>query len=422
MQTMHTITYLNKLKSMIMISFLRQHKLSAFAGFLQVFLLLSLVNSGCKGDQNAATNPDESQSVAEDLTSITRHPFGKTSDGEAVELFKMSNASGTTVEVITYGGIITSLSVPDKTGSFANVVLGYDSLSQYIANNPYFGAIIGRYGNRIAKGKFSLDGQNYQLETNDGPNHLHGGVQGFDKVVWEPTVVEVSDGVALALNYTSPDGAGGYPGKLSSTVTYTLTNDDELVFDYAATTDKATIVNLTQHSYFNLGGASSTVVGDHVLQIAADSYLPVDATLIPTGELSPVEGTPFDFREPKAIGRDIEADNVQMQRGKGYDHCWVLSQKMGDNTMEKAVSTLYHPASGRKMEIFTTEPAIQFYSGNFLDGTLPKPGGGTHGFRSGLCLETQHYPNTPNEEAFPSVTLMPGERYESSTRLKFSSN
>ena len=339
--------------------------------------------------------------------SISRSAFGTSTDGQAVEKFVVANAAGMTMEVITYGGIITSLAVPDREGEFDNVVLGFDSLARYEHDSPYFGALIGRYGNRIANGQFSLDGQTYGLATNDGANHLHGGDRGFDKAIWAARPLPDPAAPGLELTYVSPDGEEGYPGELTTTVTYTLTEDNALAIRYAATTDRATIVNLTQHTYFNLSGnpADSTVLG-HVLMLDADRYLPVDPSLIPSGEPAAVERTPFDFTEPKPVGREIGRQNEQLSRGKGYDHCWVLNEGAGP------AASLYHPASGRFVEVFTEEPALQFYSGNFLDGT-------PYAFRSGLCLETQHYPDSPNRPGFPSVVLRPGETYATSTSYRF---
>ncbi|THH36323.1 aldose epimerase family protein [Neolewinella litorea] len=376
-------------------------------------LLLSLLLPACGDDNNDRPVEEPADTPA---ASITKSSYGTTAGGETVDKYILRNAAGMEVEVITYGGIITSLTAPDSTGNFENVVLGYDSLSQYEASNPYFGALIGRYGNRIAGGRFSLNDQTYTLETNDGPNHLHGGVTGFDKVVWTATEVPSDTEPALRLTYLSPDGEGGYPGNLNTTVTYTLHDDNRLEIAYSATTDQPTVVNLTQHTYFNLSGDPSGDILDHVLMIDADQYLPVDGTLIPTGEVQAVEGTPFDFTEPKPIGRNIGDDNEQLLRGKGFDHCWVLNEPGGS----APVATVHHPASGRFMEVFTDEPGIQFYSGNFLDGTLPAPGGGTYGHRSGLCLETQHFPDSPNQPSFPSVVLEPGDTYATTTTYSFS--
>ncbi|WP_367392658.1 aldose epimerase family protein [Lewinella sp. LCG006] len=388
---------------------MNKFKPTPFPAFL--LLLLGLLAFSCKNE--AAPPPATPEEVAAPAVTITKSAFGTTPEGQEVDKYVLKNEQGMTIEVITYGGIITSWTAPDREGNYQNIVLGYDKLSQYVESNPYFGAIIGRYGNRIAKGQFTLDGKTYQLETNDGPNHLHGGVKGFDKVVWSAT--ENPDG-SLALTYVSKDMEGGYPGELTSTVVYQLTADNTLEVTYEATTDKPTIVNLTQHSYFNLSGDFSQKITDHVLTIDAATYLPVDETLIPTGELRAVAGTPFDFTKAKAIGQDIEVENEQLARGKGFDHCWVLNKQ---GTYREA-ATLLHPASGRYLEILTDEPGIQFYSGNFLDGTLPAPGGGTYGQRTGLCLETQHYPDSPNQPTFPAVSLQPGEKYASKTTFKLS--
>jgi aldose 1-epimerase len=338
--------------------------------------------------------------------------FGSLPDGKPVKLYTLRNTNGVEMKVMNYGGIIVSLKTPDKNGMSGDIVLGYDSLSGYVANNPYFGALIGRYGNRIAKGKFSLEGKEYKLAQNNGPNHLHGGVKGFDKVFWN--ITPGNDSTSLVLTYTSADGEEGYPGTLKVEVVYTLTDNNELKIDYSATTDKTTIVNLTQHSYFNL--ANSETILDHQLQIDADSYLPVDATLIPTGKIQKVDGTPFDFKTAKNIGVDIDANDEQIRFGKGFDHCWVLNGSVG--TLRK-VAVLSDSASGRQMEVLTTEPGLQFYSGNFLDGTIKGKGGTTYNLRSGLCLETQHYPDSPNRPEFPSVVLKPGEKYSSQTIYKF---
>jgi len=368
---------------------------------------------------NCTTEQPDSQEVVDEpeaYVQISKSAYDNMPDGSLVEKYTLKNKNGMEIEVITYGGIITSWTAPDKSGKYENVVLGYDSLGQYLRETPFFGAIIGRYGNRIANGRFSLDGKEYTLETNNDPNHLHGGVKGFDKVVWTANVLEGEDGSALQLTYLSKDGEGGYPGNLKNTVVYTLTNEDALEVSYKATTDKKTIINLTQHSYFNLSGDFSQDILDHELMINADTYLPVDETLIPSGEFRPVENTPFDFRKAKNIGQDITLENDQLSKGKGYDHCWVLNNQ---NTFRK-VAAAYHPASGRLLEVSTDEPGIQFYCGNFLNGTLPMPGGGTYGHRTGFCLETQHYPDSPNQSTFPSVILTPGETYTSKTVFRFS--
>ena len=349
--------------------------------------------------------------------SVVTAEFGTMPDGRVVDEFTMTNPNGIEVRAIEYGGIIVSLMTPDRTGAMGDIVLGFDSLEGYLGGHPYFGAIIGRYGNRIANAQFTLDGETYQLAANDGPNHLHGGEQGFDKVVWEGTPFETDSTVGVTFAYTSPDGEEGYPGTLDVEVTYTLTDDDRLIFDYHATTDEATPVNLTQHSYFNLGGAGSGPILDHDLMIVADSFTPVDETLIPTGEIRAVEGTPFDFRTPTPIGARIDADNTQIARGPGYDHNFVLTKSVaGELTL---AARAVDPATGRTLEVYTEEPGIQFYSGNFLDGTITGKGGEVYGHRSGFCLETQHYPDSPNQEGFPSTILRPDEEYRTRTVLTF---
>lgn len=386
--------------------------LNFFSKLPFLFLGLSLLLAGCSEQKKEEKVPEDPSAPA---VTISKTDYGTLADGQKVEQYTMKNQKGMEIDVITYGGIITSWTAPDKDGNYQNVVLGFDNLAQYAKETPYFGAIIGRYGNRIAKGQFELDGTTYQLETNDGPNHLHGGTKGFDKVVWTAETEEGEGSSSLKLTYISEDMEGGYPGTLTAVVIYTLDNDNSLSVSYSATSDKKTIVNLTQHAYFNLSGNFSEKILDHELMIDADTYLPVDATLIPTGEMASVEETPFDFREAKSIGEDIEADNEQLARGKGYDHCWVLNEQ---GSMRK-VASAYHPGTGRLLEISTDEPGIQFYCGNFLDGTLPRPDGGTFGHRTGFCLETQHYPDSPNQEEFPSVVLEPGKTYESKTVFRF---
>ena len=347
--------------------------------------------------------------------SIQKSNFGAMPDGQTVEVYKLNNVNGLEVGIITYGGIITSLKVPDKAGKIEDVVLGYDTLLEYVDSNLFFGALIGRYGNRIAKGKFSLNGNEYILAKNNGENHLHGGITGFDKVVWSAEPIEAEN--ALKLTYVSKHMEEGYPGTLTTTVTYTLTNNNELKVSYEATTDKSTIVNLTQHSYFNLSGDGTKRITDHLLHIDADTFLPVDEGLIPTGEFRNVENTPFDFRSPKAIGQDISMKNEQLMLGQGYDHNWVLNHQ--DKGI-RFVASAYHPESGRLLEVFTDQPGMQFYSGNFLDGEYHGKNGITYVDRTGFCLETQHYPDSPNQKDFPSVVLNPGEQYRSSTVFKFS--
>jgi aldose 1-epimerase len=357
---------------------------------------------------------------ARKVSNVTRANTGAQYLGKPIESVTLTNANGIQLTAISYGGIITSLKLPSAKGGTADVVLGFDNAADYTKEPtpPYFGAIIGRYGNRIAKGRFTLDGKTYTLATNDGPNHLHGGKRGFDKVMWNIGTRQVGDGSASAsFTRTSPDGEEGYPGNLNVRVTYTLTDKNELIIEYRATTDKATPVNLTQHSYFNLAGEGSGDILGHELMIDADRYTPVDSTLIPTGELAPVQGTPFDFRKPTAIGARINENNEQLKNGKGYDHNWVLNRK-GPGL--QLAARVHDPKSGRTMEISTTEPGLQFYSGNFLDGTIKGKGGHVYQHRGALCLETQHFPDSPNKPNFPSTILRPGQTYDSKTVFRFS--
>jgi aldose 1-epimerase len=347
---------------------------------------------------------------------IEKSNYGATTDSVQVDLFTMRNSHGMEVDIITYGGRITKLSVPDKNGNFSNVVLGFDNLGQYEKDNPYFGALVGRYGNRIANAKFSLNGTEYRLAVNNGPNNLHGGIKGFDKVVWNVEEVKEGKTASLKLSYLSKDMEEGFPGNLITHVTYTLTDNNTLQVQYEATTDKPTIVNLTQHTYFNLTGDFSKTILEHELTMNANQLVPVDDKLIPTGNLIDVAGTPFDFRSAKVIGKEIDTDNDQIKKGGGYDHCWVLNDQNSDL---RKVATLHDPVTGRIMEVATTEPGVQLYTGNFLDGTLPMPGGGTYAKRSGLCLETQHYPDTPNQPNFPTVSLNPEEKYSTTTSFTF---
>jgi galactose mutarotase-like enzyme len=347
---------------------------------------------------------------------VTRAPFGTTSDGQAVDAYTLSNAHGLELRVLTYGGIIQSLRTPDRDGRFADVVLGFDSLAGYERSSPYFGAIVGRYANRIARGRFTVDGVAHQLAVNNGLNALHGGLKGFDKVVWDAAPFEHGDSVGLALTHVSPDGDEGYPGALTVHVTYTLTSDDHLVVDYQATTDRATPLNLSQHSYFNLAGDGSGDILGHILTVDADRYTPVDSTLIPSGLLAPVAGTPFDFRTPTPIGSRIEADNQQLKFGGGYDHNFVLT-RAGAGLSHAA--RLVDPSSGRTLDVSTTEPGLQFYSGNFLDGTIHGVRGHVYVHRGALCLETQHFPDSPNHPEFPSTILRPGEEFRSRTVFAF---
>lgn len=348
--------------------------------------------------------------------SLTQKEFGTLEDGTPVDLFTLTNAQGMQVSITNYGGIVTHLLVLDKRGEFGDVVLGYDSLQGYLRQSPYFGAIVGRYGNRIANGTFELDGQMYSLAQNNGPNHLHGGIRGFDKVVWDAQPNTTDSSAALRLSYLSPDGEERYPGNLQVEVTYTLTNDNALAIEYNATTDQATVCNLTNHTYFNLkdGGASSIL--DHRLQLYADFYTPVDETLIPTGEIAPVANTPFDFRQPTEIGARIDEPHAQLQHGGGYDHNFVLNGEPGELRLAAVVS---EPTTGRLLEVYTEEPGVQFYSGNFLDGSIVGKDGISYEQRSGFCLETQHYPNSPNQPNFPSTVLRPGDLYSTRTVWKF---
>ena len=348
---------------------------------------------------------------------IEKKSFGRIEDGTEALLYTLTNNNGVSMSVTNYGGIITELKVPDKNGSISDIVLGYDKVEDYVKETPYLGATIGRYGNRIAKGKFILNGTEYSLATNNDPNHLHGGVKGFDKVMWNLEPFQKENELGLLMKYISKDGEEGYPGNLDVTVTYTLNDNNELRIDYLATTDKPTICNLTNHSYFNLKDAGVSTILDHELQIFADKYTPIDPTSIPLGELAPVEGTPFDFRETKTIGRDINLDNEQLKNGIGYDHNFVLNGNMGE--MRLAAKVVEH-TTGRVMEIFTEEPGVQFYSGNFLDGTLIGKNGVAYKHRNGFCLETQHYPDSPNQPDWPTTILNPGETYKTSTIHKFS--
>lgn len=351
--------------------------------------------------------------------SITRAPFG-TMDGKPVELFTLTNSHGIEIRLTNYGAIITALRTPDRSGHFDDIVLGYDSFAGWLHNGEYFGAVVGRYGNRIARGQFTLDGTTYHLAVNNGPNTLHGGLRGFDKRVWSATPFQRQDSVGVVLEYTSPDGEEGYPGTLQARVTYTLTNDDKLIIDYHATTDKATPINLTQHTYWNLVGGVTRDILAHRLTLNADSITPVDSTMIPTGEITPVAGTAFDFRTPTAIGARIgDRANTQIRYGNGYDHNFVLNRAgVAPGDLVRA-AYVEEPSSGRTLEILTTEPGIQFYSGNFLDGTITGKEGRVYRFRYGLALETQHYPDSPNQPNFPSTILRPGQEYRTRTIYRF---
>jgi len=345
--------------------------------------------------------------------------FGVLADGREVLEYTLANKAGMSARIINYGATIVSLSVPDRDGNFKDVVLGYDSLQGYVNGSAYFGAIVGRYGNRIAGGRFQLDGEQFQLTVNDGVNHLHGGKIGFNKVLWDAEVLEESDAPAIRFKYVSRDGEEGFPGNVTLKVTYSLTGDNALRIEYEGETDKPTILNPTQHSYFNLSGNFKDTILNHQLMIEADRFTPVDAGLIPTGELAPVEGAPLDFRQSRAIGERIDDPFEQLALGRGYDHNRLLRDYSGSGKIHKAAE-LYDPSSGRLMTVLTDQPGIQFYSGNFLDGTAIGKNGIAYGRRTGLCLETQVFPDAPNKPGFPSATLNPGQVYRQTTIYRFS--
>lgn len=372
---------------------------STFGSSVFVLLVLSIVFwAGCSDSETEV---------------IKKMGFGATKDGTVVDIYTLTNASGMEAKIMTYGATVVSLKVADRNGKLDDVVLGFDNVRDYEEKSPYFGCIVGRYGNRIGKGKFTLDGREYTLAVNNGANHLHGGLKGFDKVVWEAEY----DGVGLKMHYVSKDMEEGYPGRLDVTVVYTLTDDNELKIDYFATTDKPTVCNLTNHSYFNLAGQGLRDNSGHELMLNADNFTPVDSALITTGEIATVKGTPMDFTTPIAIGKRIDDDYEQLKFGGGYDHNWVLNKDGKGMTLAASV---YEPTTGRFMEAFTTEPGIQFYAGNFLDGTIVGKGGRAYKYRYGFCLETQHYPDSPNRPQFPSVVLRPGDEYKTVTIYKFS--
>ena len=350
----------------------------------------------------------------ESLMNITPELFGQTPAGKPVDLYTMSNDAGLEVKITTYGGIVVSILAPDRTGALNDVVLGFDTLAGYFQEHPFFGALVGRYANRIDSGRFRLNGIDYVLAQNDGPNHLHGGLKGFDKVVWQATPFEAEDGAGLTLRYQSVAGEEGYPGTLDVQVTYTLSNDQALKIDYSATTDQDTVINLTNHSYFNLAGAGDIL--NHEVKLNADHFTPVSETLIPTGDLQAVAGTPLDFTQATKVGARIDQPNEQLAFGGGYDHNWVLNKSDGELTL---AATVYEPTSGRVLETYTTQPGLQFYTGNFLDGTLMGKGGQAIHKRTGFCLETQHFPDSPNQPTFPSTVLKPGEAYKQTTIYRF---
>ena len=370
------------------------------------------------GCQSNLTNKNE-QPSGNMKAKISKATWGTLPNGTTIDIYTLTNKHGLEARITNYGGIVVSLLTPDKNGKMEDVVLGFETLDEYMKDSPYFGCIVGRFGNRIAKGQFELKGKTYPLAKNDGENHLHGGLKGFDKVVWEAVPDTSSGEASLNLTYVSPDGEEGYPGNLEVRVVYSLTENDELKITYFATTDQQTPVNLTHHGYFNLTGGAKRDILSHELSINATGFLPVDSGLIPTGELRALNGTPFNFKTAKPIGNDINFDDIQLKLGKGFDHNWVLAMHKPGGQPELA-ATVLEPESGRYMEVFTTEPGIQFYSGNFLDGTLKGKGGVVYQQRWGLCLETQHFPDSPNHLMYPSTTLVPGEHYSSTTIYKFS--
>lgn len=380
-----------------------------------VHLLMLLIGAAAVVAQPFhAADGGQGQAAPATKRGVAHAPWGTTQDGTAVELYTLTNSHGVEVRAMTYGGIITNIRVPDRSGNMGDVVLGFDTLAGYLKDSPYFGAVVGRYGNRIAKGQFTLDGRTYKLAVNNGPNHLHGGIKGFDKQVWSARPIDGPTGIGVAFTRVSPDGEEGYPGNLTATVTYTLTDANQLIVKYEAATDKATPVNLTQHTYFNLAGSGDILA--HVLTLNASRYTPVDATLIPTGEIAPVEGTPFDFRSATPIGARISKADPQMKNGNGYDHNWVLD-RAGQGL--QLAARVVEPRTGRTLEVSTTEPGVQFYSGNFLDGTVKGKQGAVYQFRSGFCLETQHFPDSPNHPAFPTTIVAPGQPHSSETVFTF---
>lgn len=401
------------------------HSISAIGIGLALFSLVSCScsESGNPGREWAASPPAaaklDSQATGGKMD-YRKKSWGKV-DGKPVSIYYMTNGNGMRADISNYGGIVRCLEVPDRNGKIDDIVLGYASVAEYLESSPYFGAIVGRYGNRIAKGRFTLDGKEYTLAVNNGPNHLHGGLKGFDKVIWDAEPYMDEDGVHLKLSYLSKDGEEGYPGNLNVTIIYTLTKNNELKIDYEATTDKPTVLNVTHHGYFNLAGHGKGDILSHEMMINADRFTPVDETLITTGELRPVRGTPFDFTSPRKIGERInQRDDEQIRYGGGYDHNFVLNKRGEEMSLAARV---YEPTTGRVMEVLTTEPGVQFYAGNFLDGSNIGKGGKVYRHRYGFCLETQHFPDSPNKQDnkdFPSVVLRPGEKFTSQTIYRFS--
>jgi aldose 1-epimerase len=351
-------------------------------------------------------------------SSTVKKPFGKTPDGQPVDLYVLTNKGGAEASITNYGGAVVSLKVPDRNGKLADVVLGYDTAEGYVNDKSHFGGIIGRYGNRIAHAQFDLDGKTYTLAKNNGENSIHGGIKGFDKALWKAKILSAKGAESLELSYLSKDGEEGFPGNLKVTVVYTWSDANALQIEYSAATDKRTVVNLTNHSYFNLAGQGSGDILGHLLTIQADRFTPVDAALMPTGELRHVAGTPFDFRKPTAIGARIDQEDEQLKFGGGYDHNFVIRRSA--DAGESLAARVVEPISGRVLEVWTTEPGVQFYTGNFLGGKVTGKGGATYPKRSAFCLETQHYPDSPNKPAFPSVVLEPGALYHTITMYKFS--
>jgi len=387
-----------------------------FVCLAAVLLIMAMMFCSCAKHGGDEKPSPESQRAE---LSVQKQDFGATADGEAVELYTLTNSNGLKAKIMTYGAILVSLEVPARNGKLADIVLGYETLSGYVSNNPYFGATVGRYANRIANGEFTLDGTTYKLAKNNGENHLHGGIKGFDKVVWSADSFKEENAAGLKLTYLSKDGEEGYPGNLICTVTYTLTNDNGLKISFDALMDKPTIVNLSHHSYFNLAGQGEGDILGHRLMINADKFTPVDEGLIPTGELRSVKGTPMDFIKPVAIGARINDDDQQLKYGGGYDHNWVLN-KTGDELELALAVRVYEPTGGRVMEVYTTEPGVQFYAGNFLDGSITGKENKVYKHRYGFCLEAQHFPDSPNKPNFPSVVFRPGQRYTHITVYKFS--
>ncbi len=383
-----------------------------YLGLLCGGLAVSVLSVSCKAPASS-----EKPRAGGTAMNIAVEPFGTTADGKPVSRYTLTNGKGMRVRIITYGAIIQSIEVPDRTGKLADVTLGFDTLEGYLGRHPYFGSIVGRYANRIGGAKFTLDGKTYSLAKNNGGNHLHGGLKGFDKVIWDAEEIRGDDWVGVKLHYLSPDMEEGYPGNLSVTVTYKLNSKNELWIDYKATTDKPTVINLTNHAYFNLKGQGEGDILGHIVTINADRFTPVDAGLIPTGEIRSVKGTPLDFTEPHPIGERINSDYEQIKLGKGYDHNFVLNGKPGELRLAARV---VEPSTGRVLEVLTTQPGMQFYTGNFLDGSNVGKGGKIYKHRYGFCLETQHFPDSPNKPDFPSVVLRPGETYHETTVFRFS--